>query len=101
MKIKILFLIFFASVSILFSCAKKSVPRNTTETSTAKRSTTSKTKTPVPKVIVVNDAVAQKTVDGRYYYDLNGKRYYRNNKDGKYYLFNKSMYNNPEFKPQP
>ncbi|MDQ2719195.1 MAG: hypothetical protein M3Z26_05475 [Bacteroidota bacterium] len=51
-----------------------------------------------PKVITVNDSVAHKSVDGRYYYDVMGHRYGRNNKDGKYYLFNKSMYNNDEFK---
>ena len=52
----------------------------------------------IPKVIVVNDNVAHKSVDGRYYYDLLGHRYWRNNKDGKYYLFNKSMYNDDAFK---
>ena len=51
-----------------------------------------------PEVITVNDSVAHKSVDGRYYYDVLGHRYWRNNKDGKYYLFNKSMYNNPDFK---
>ena len=60
-----------------------------------------KIKTPVPKMIVVNDSVAKRTVEGRYFYDLNGKRYYRNNKDGKYYLFNKSIFSNPDFNPQP
>jgi hypothetical protein len=53
-----------------------------------------------PEVITVNDSAAHKSVDGRYYYDVLGHRYWRNNKDGKYYLFNKSMYNNPDFKPQ-
>jgi hypothetical protein len=53
-----------------------------------------------PDVITVNDSAAHKSVDGRYYYDVLGHRYWRNNKDGKYYLFNKSMYNNPDFKPQ-
>ena len=38
-------------------------------------------------------------ISGRYFYDLNGKRYWRNNKDGKYYLFNQSMYSNDDFKP--
>lgn len=51
-----------------------------------------------PKVITVNDKAARKTIDGRYYYDLLGHRYWRNNKDGKYYLYNKSMHNNPAFK---
>lgn len=53
-----------------------------------------------PAVITVNDSAARKSVDGRYYYDVLGHRYWRNNKDGKYYLFNKSMYNNPDFKPR-
>ncbi len=56
-------------------------------------------KTAVPQVITVNDVAAKKTVDGRLYYDLNGKRYWRSKRDGKYYLYNKSMYNNPDFKP--
>lgn len=50
-----------------------------------------------PKVISVNDDAARKSVDGRLYYDVMGHRYWRNNKDGKYYLFNKSMYNDPDF----
>lgn len=50
-----------------------------------------------PKVISVNDDAARKSVDGRLYYDVMGHRYWRNNRDGKYYLFNKSMYNNPDF----
>ena len=54
----------------------------------------------IPKVITVNDAAAHKSVDGRYYYDVLGHRYWRNNKDGKYYLFDKSMYTNSDFKKQ-
>ena len=53
-----------------------------------------------PKVISVNDNAASKSVDGRLFYDVLGHRYWRNYKDGKYYLFDKSMYNNPDFKPQ-
>ena len=56
--------------------------------------------TALPKVIVVNDKAAKKSVDGRLYYELNGHRYWRNNKDGKYYLFNQSMYTDKAFKPQ-
>ncbi|MEO8820028.1 MAG: hypothetical protein ABI267_04805 [Ginsengibacter sp.] len=52
-----------------------------------------------PKVITVNDNAASKSVDGRLFYDVLGHRYWRNYKDGKYYLFDKSMYNNPDFKP--
>ena len=59
-------------------------------------------KTAVPKVITVNDAAASKTFDGRLYYDLEGHRYWKNYKDGKYYLFNKSMVTDPAFqKPKP
>lgn len=57
-----------------------------------------KAKEPIPKVIVVNDKYAKRSVDGRYYYDLQGHRYWRSNKDGKYYLFNKSMLTDDEFK---
>lgn len=51
-----------------------------------------------PKVITVNDSAASKSVDGRLYYDVMGHRYWKNYNDGKYYLFNKSMYSNPDFK---
>ncbi len=54
-------------------------------------------KTAVPKSIVVNDKAATKTVNGRYYYDLEGKRYWRNKKDGKYYLYYKGMFDNKDF----
>lgn len=57
-----------------------------------------KPKESVPKVIAVNDQFANKSVDGRFYYDLQGHRYWRNNKDGKYYLFNKSMLTDAAFK---
>jgi len=53
-----------------------------------------------PKVITVNDNAASKSVDGRLFYDVLGHRYWRNYKDGKYYLFDKSMYSNPDFKPE-
>ncbi len=58
-----------------------------------------KAKPPIPKMIEVNDDVAHKSVDGRLYYDVMGHRYWKNYKDGKYYLFNKAMYNNNDFKP--
>jgi PBP1b-binding outer membrane lipoprotein LpoB len=58
-----------------------------------------KPKTEFPKVITVNDEAASKSVDGRLYYDVMGHRYWKNFKDGKYYLFDKSMYNNPDFNP--
>ena len=56
-------------------------------------------KVATPKVIIVNDRTASKTVDGRLYYDLEGNRYWRNYDDGKYYLFNQSMYTDKAFKP--
>ncbi len=52
-----------------------------------------------PKVITVNDNAASKSVDGRLFYDVLGHRYWKNYNDGKYYLFDKSMYSNPDFKP--
>jgi hypothetical protein len=57
-----------------------------------------KPKLVIPKVITVNDKVAKRSVDGRYYYDLQGHRYWRNNVDGKYYIFNKSMFTDDAFK---
>ena len=52
-----------------------------------------------PKVITVNDNAAKKSVDGRLFYDVLGHRYWKNYNDGKYYLFDKSMYNDPDFQP--
>jgi hypothetical protein len=93
---------FFLMIFIVIGCSKKSHPANTASTSTAPAATkpVKKTtiKTAVPKVISVNDKVAKRSLDGRYYYDLEGHRYWRNNRDGKYYLFNKSMFDNPDFK---
>lgn len=64
-----------------------------------KRNFTPKKKDIIPPSIVVNDQAAKKAVDGRLYYDLLGNRYWKNYKDGKYYLFNQKMYDNPAFKP--
>lgn len=88
------------------SCSRKTHPAESTSvstTNTTKPASTvpvKKVKTVVPKVIVVNDSVASKTFDGRYYYDLGGHRYWRSNKDGKYYIYNKSMVSDPAFKKQ-
>lgn len=104
------------SISLFtISCSKKINPTQTSSNSTTDNKMDEKVlvkpdtstyvvkrkviKTAVPEVITVNDVAAKKTVDGRLYYDLNGKRYWRNKRDGKYYLYNKSMYNNPDFKP--
>ena len=91
------------AVAILAGCSKKTNPATTAANSPdsvsvkpVKRPPT--LKTAVPKVIIVNDKVAKRSLDGRYYYDLEGHRYWRNNRDGKYYLFNKSMFDNPDFK---
>ena len=58
------------------------------------------TKPDFPKVITVNDNAANKSIDGRLFYDVLGHRYWKNYNDGKYYLFDKSMYSNPDFKPK-
>lgn len=91
-------------ICVLAACHRKTVPATTATAEAPVKPVTlekaklpPKKKEPPPKMITVNDAAAKKTVDGRYFYDLNGKRYWKNNKDGKYYLFNKSMYNNPDF----
>ena len=113
MKFK-LFFISFLLLALLHSCSRKNIPQATTTTpentnisiaktdSVAVRKPVAKPR-PKPKeapakVIAVNDAAAKKSVDGRLYYDLLGQRYWKNYKDGKYYLFNKSMYSNPAFK---
>lgn len=105
-RTKLLLVMICVFTLAISACHKKAIPEvNSTAEAPPKPVTlekaklTSKKKEPTPKVITVNDAAAQKTVDGRYFYDLNGKRYWKNFKDGKYYLFNKAMYNNPEFKP--
>jgi len=97
----------FILVLLISSCSKKHVPESTnTETNVAKPDSVKAKRVMVkrmatPKVIVVNDKVAKKTVDGRLYYDLDGHRYWKNYNDGKYYLFNQSMYSDKAFKPRP
>ena len=78
----------------LYSCSKKTTPAKDAPVAAPIK----KVKTPTPTVIVVNDATAKKTVDGRLYYDLEGHRYWKNYKDGKYYKYSKSMQGNPDFK---
>lgn len=112
-KILPFFVIFF-SLLLLNSCSKKHHPSRSTATIEKSSPDLKKTEDAVvapkeatkrkasfPKVITVNDSAAHKSVDGRFYYDVMGHRYWRNNKDGKYYLFNKSMYNDPTFQKQP
>ncbi|MBL0183224.1 MAG: hypothetical protein IPP96_13345 [Chitinophagaceae bacterium] len=90
-------------MSAISNCSKKSHPSaanspagKPAEAVTVKKATV---KTAVPKVIVVNDVVAKRSVDGRYYYDLEGHRYWRNNRDGKYYLYHKGIFDNEDFNP--
>ena len=103
---KLILIAVIITTILIFSCSRKTHPSKTSSEAVTKNiDSTSTTKTikpkpkiVLPKVIVVNDSAARKSVDGRLYYDVMGHRYWRNNKDGKYYLFNKSMYNNPDFK---
>lgn len=90
-------LIAFVATVLASSCSKRIHPEETA-TETTKPVKKAAIKTAVPKVITVNDKAAKRSVDGRYYYDLDGHRYWRNNRDGKYYLFHKSMFDNPDFK---
>ncbi|MEO6252580.1 MAG: hypothetical protein ABIO79_04710 [Ferruginibacter sp.] len=95
-RICLLITAFFIAFTIS-SCSRKNHPTETA-TTTPKTVRPKTIKTAVPKVITVNDKYAKRSVDGRYYYDLEGRRYWRNNKDGKYYLFNKSMFDDEAFK---
>ena len=95
----------FLLVSFLYSCNKKSHPGKNDESTNTANTTTSTPKavkavsateystgkrkvtgTSTPHVIIVEDKNARKTADGKLYYDLGGYRYWRNDKDGKYYL---------------
>lgn len=96
-------LILVAGFSYLQSCSRKTTPAKPTVDPIIKvepppaPKRPAPIKTAVPKSIVVNDKAATKTVEGRYYYDLEGKRYWRNKKDGKYYLYYRGMFEKPEF----
>ncbi len=100
-------------ITIMMSCSKKTTPAaaDPVENAAVVKSSDSamvvkkavvkpkpKPMATTPKVILVSDAGAKKSVDGRLYYDMQGKRYWRSNKDGKYYLYNKSMQSDPAFK---
>ena len=117
---KLYFLLTIMALFFLSSCSKKTIPTKTSQTTIdysrdstsikkveeekevveVRKAPVKKAKPTYPKIITVNDAAAKKAVDGRMYYDINGRRYWKNFKDGKYYLFDKSMYNNPDFKPK-
>lgn len=98
-------------VVLVSSCSKKHVPQTASKpvilyngkevvaTPAVKKTVVRKVVAPVAKVIIVNDKAAKKNIDGRLYYDVEGRRYWRNYDDGKYYLFNKSMYSDSAFKP--
>ena len=98
--------IYFLLLIIIVSCSKKHVPAKSPDevisVDTVKVAPMApirkKPKANFPKVITVNDAAAKKSTDGRLYYDVMGHRYWKNYKDGKYYLFNKAIYNNADFK---
>ena len=86
-------------VLCIAGCSKKTHPSTTKTEETKPAMPVAKApKRAVPKVITVNEKAAKRHIDGRYYYDLDGRRYWRNNRDGKYYLFHKSMFDNPDFK---
>lgn len=68
--------------------------------SETKKAAPASTASDFPRTIFVDDKAASKSVDGRLYYDVKGHRYWKNYKDGKYYLYDKSMYNNPDFRPK-
>ncbi|MDQ6755537.1 MAG: hypothetical protein M3004_01245 [Bacteroidota bacterium] len=98
-------------ITILFSCSRKhtpekaiaetpvNVPTKSDSVVVKKRNFTPTKKDIIPNSIGVNDQAAHKSIDGRLYYDLLGHRYWKNYKNGKYYLFNQKMYDNPAFKP--
>jgi hypothetical protein len=92
----------FVSFLLLTSCGKKHIPEKTEEPAAAtvvKKPVVKKVAVPVAKVIIVNDNVAKKSIDGKLYYDVSGHRYWKNYDDGKYYLFNKAMYTDKAFTP--
>ena len=108
---RILATVIFLLVVVLFGCRRKHYPQvtNSTENNSVviEKSDSAIAKKPVfkpkkkdiiPNAITVNDKAAHKSIDGRFYYDLLGHRYWKNYTNGKYYLFNKSMYTNPDFK---
>src|SRR4051812_10450185 len=104
MPLKQIVIFSFLLLLLISSCSRKHVPRTANKESPSARpdSTLAKKaikKIATPKVIAVNDKVAKKSVDGRLYYDLDGHRYWKNYNDGKYYLFNQSMYFDKAFKP--
>src|ERR1700739_3113077 len=83
---------YFVIAILLFSaCSRKHEP--------AGGNTVVYRKGPWPATIKVDDRVAGHSLDGRLYYDLDGKRYWKNYKDGKNYLYSQKMYGTPDFQP--
>ncbi len=99
MRIKYLIILLLV---LVVSCSRKHHPQTTETKPVSGNASVVKIKTrgPLPKVLTVDDRVASKAVDGRLYFDLEGHRYWKNYKDGKYYRFSKALYDNPAFKPQ-
>lgn len=101
---RIIFLLsLIAMLNMLASCNRKTNPEAAAKPSASapvavKHAKRAIIKTAVPRVITVSEGAARRSVDGRYYYDLEGHRYWRNNRDGKFYLFHKSMFDNPDFR---
>lgn len=99
---------------VLFGCSKRYVPQHDNipvitvnnsrpvakPAAAAKPGMRTMVKRAAPKVIWVNDKVAKKNFDGRLYYDLEGRRYWKNYVDGKYYLYNRAMYSDSAYKPR-
>ncbi len=105
MKIRIAAVVSLIISILIVGCSKKNIPEKSekpaTEKTVSKAPLIIKTRpTPTPKVITVNDAIAKKSVDGRLFYDLQKRRYWKNYEDGKYYLFYKGMYEDKAFKPR-
>lgn len=105
MQRKYLTAIAFVVAILIISCSKKHLPQQSTATTikterpiVIKPAIKKLAPVPIARVIVVNDKVAKKNIDGRLYYDVEGRRYWRNYNDGKYYLFNKSMYADSAFR---
>ena len=87
----------------MLGCSKKHQPQTTVVTNSSTSATKKRAANlhgPLPKTLDVSDKVATRDIDGRLYYDVEGHRYWKNYVDGKYYLFSKSMYNDPAFKPR-
>lgn len=83
---------------IISSCSNALSPGRVAKLSTSKKFVKVK-KTQPPSVITVSDDLASKNPEGRLFYDFQGHRYWRNNVDGRYYLYKRSFYNDPAFKP--